>query len=56
MVISNGGFNLFVDKQAGVDAAFHCTKPGGRFLLTDVVIDEAAAAQAEAEADCAAPS
>jgi hypothetical protein len=42
--------------KRGFDAAFHCTKPGGRFLLTDVVIDEAAAAQAEAEADCAAPS
>lgn len=41
VTISNGVFNLFVDKQAGFDAAFYCTKPGGHFLLTDVVVEPA---------------
>ena len=39
IVISNGVFNLCVDKQAAFNTAFHATKPGGSFWLTDVVIE-----------------
>lgn len=59
VTISNGVFNLFVDKRAGFDAAFHCTKPGGHFLLTDVVVeptDTDALADCNAVADSPTPS
>eukprot|EP01051_Picozoa_sp_SAG22_P014818 SAG22_NODE_1851_length_3443_cov_4.745215_3_plen_319_part_00 len=41
LVISNGVFNLFVDKPAGFRTAFALCKPGGRFHLTDVVRGDA---------------
>lgn len=36
VVVSNGVFNLCVDKAAAFRTAFVMTKPGGQFVLSDV--------------------
>jgi SAM-dependent methyltransferase len=48
LVISNGAFNLTLDKPAAFRAAFRLAAPGATFCLTDVCVDEAAVAAAKA--------
>ena len=50
VVISNGVFNLTVDKGAAFKTAYAALKPGGKFLLNDCCVEPTPSACADATA------
>ncbi len=48
-VVSNGVLNLCVDKAATLREAFRTLRPGGRFQMTDILLEEVAEPHAVAD-------